>query len=47
MDNLKNQTILIVDDTPENIDLLVEILSPYYEIKVTNSVSFECDKSKC
>jgi len=29
MDNLKNSTILIVDDTPENIDILVDILSDY------------------
>jgi putative two-component system response regulator len=28
------QTILIVDDTPENIDLLTEVLSPYFRIKV-------------
>lgn len=29
MDNLKTSTILIVDDTPENIDILVEILSDF------------------
>ena len=28
------QTILIVDDTPENIDLLTEVLDPYYLTKV-------------
>ena len=28
------QTILIVDDTPENIDLLTEVLDPYYQTKV-------------
>lgn len=27
------QTILIVDDTPENIDLLTEVLNPYYQTK--------------
>ena len=29
MDNLKTSTILIVDDTPENIDILVDILSDF------------------
>ena len=29
MDNLYNNTILIVDDTPENIDILVEILNDF------------------
>jgi putative two-component system response regulator len=28
------QTILIVDDSPDNIDLLTEVLSPYYLIKI-------------
>ena len=28
------QTILIVDDTPENIDVLTEVLDPYYLTKV-------------
>jgi putative two-component system response regulator len=28
------QTILIVDDTPENIDLLTQVLDPYYQTKV-------------
>ena len=30
-------TILVVDDTPENIDLLSEVLSPEYRIKVAPS----------
>ncbi|NQU33441.1 MAG: response regulator, partial [Bacteroidetes bacterium] len=29
MDNLYNNTILIVDDTPENIDILVELLEDF------------------
>jgi putative two-component system response regulator len=28
------QTILIVDDTPENIDVLTEVLDPYYNTKI-------------
>ena len=28
------QTILIVDDTPENIDLLTEVLDPHYQTKI-------------
>ncbi|WP_263833793.1 response regulator [Sulfurospirillum oryzae] len=31
------ETILIVDDTPENIMLLSEILKPFYKVKVANS----------
>lgn len=31
---LTQQTILIVDDTPENIDVLAGILRPHYRIKV-------------
>jgi putative two-component system response regulator len=30
-------TILVVDDTPENIDLLTEVLKPHYRIKVASS----------
>ena len=32
--NIKN-TILIVDDIPENLDILVEVLNPLYEIEAT------------
>jgi putative two-component system response regulator len=28
------QTILVVDDTPDNIDLLTEVLDPYYRTKI-------------
>lgn len=28
------QTILIVDDTPDNIDVLAEVLSPHYQTKI-------------
>ncbi|MBT4519671.1 MAG: two-component system response regulator [Halieaceae bacterium] len=35
-DQLKNQRILIVDDTPENIDVLIEILSEYRRSVATN-----------
>jgi putative two-component system response regulator len=31
------QTVLIVDDTPENIDLLSEVLAPFYRIKVATN----------
>jgi CheY-like chemotaxis protein len=31
------QTILIVDDTPENIDLLTETLDPYYHTKIATN----------
>lgn len=33
-ESLKKQTILVVDDSPENIDILDEILSKDYKIKV-------------
>lgn len=36
MDNLKNSTILIVDDTPENIDILVDILDDYNKTVAIN-----------
>jgi putative two-component system response regulator len=29
-------TMLVVDDAPENIDLLYDILKPYYQVKVAN-----------
>lgn len=35
--NEERQTILIVDDTPENIDVLGGILRPYYRVKVAIS----------
>ncbi len=31
------QTILIVDDTPENLSILGDLLSPYYHVRVANS----------
>jgi len=34
MDNTKQSRILIVDDTPENIDVMGEILKPYYRRSV-------------
>jgi putative two-component system response regulator len=35
-DQIKNSRILIVDDTPENIDVLVEVLSSYKRSVATN-----------
>jgi putative two-component system response regulator len=32
--NAPRQTILIVDDTPDNIDVLTEVLAPHYLVKV-------------
>lgn len=34
---LTQETILIVDDTPDNLMILSEILKPFYKIKVANS----------
>lgn len=31
---LSRQTILVVDDTPENIELMTEVLDPYYRTKI-------------
>jgi len=31
------QTVLIVDDTPENIDILSDVLTPHYQIKVATN----------
>ena len=31
---LSKQTVLVVDDTPANIDVLVALLSDAYEVKV-------------
>ena len=31
------QTILVVDDTPENIDLLTEVLDPHYRTRVATN----------
>ena len=33
-DNGKKDTVLVVDDSPENIDLLGEVLKQDYKIKV-------------
>jgi len=30
----KKKVILVVEDSPENIDIIIGILSPYYEIRV-------------
>ncbi len=35
-EQLKSQRILIVDDTPENIDVLIEVLSDYKRSVATN-----------
>ncbi|MBF0319016.1 MAG: two-component system response regulator [Nitrospirae bacterium] len=32
--DLKKQTVLVVDDTPENIEIINGLLSPFYQIKV-------------
>lgn len=32
-----SHTVLVVDDTPENIDLLSAVLEPYYRVKVATS----------
>lgn len=34
---MKKKTILIVDDTPDNLALLGELLMPYYQVRVANS----------
>lgn len=34
---LELQTVLVVDDAPENIDILSEVLHPYYHIRVANN----------
>src|ERR1017187_10096627 len=31
------QTILVVDDTPENIDLLTEVLNPHYRTRIATN----------
>lgn len=36
-ENLSKQTVLVVDDTPANIDVLVELLSETYEVQVAIS----------
>lgn len=33
----KNSTILVVDDSPENINILTGILKPYYKVKIATS----------
>ena len=37
--DIKNSkdNILIVDDTPENLELLSSLLKPYYNVRVANS----------
>lgn len=37
MDKKANHTILAVDDSPENLDLIKNILEPYYTVKVAPS----------
>lgn len=34
---LHKQTVLIVDDVPQNITLLGELLQPHYAVRATNS----------
>ncbi|WP_020588488.1 response regulator [Desulfobacter curvatus] len=34
---MEKQTILIVDDTPDNLAILGELLMPYYQVRVANS----------
>ena len=35
--NIQLKTLLLVDDTPENLTVLGEILMPYYRVRVANS----------
>ncbi len=35
--NTQQKTVLIVDDTPENITMLGELLLPYYQVRIANS----------
>jgi len=37
MDKKNDHTILVVDDSPENIDLIKNILEPYYTVKVATN----------
>ncbi|GAB6140720.1 two-component system response regulator [Methylosoma difficile] len=37
MSKIPNQTVLIVDDSPENITVLSELLQPLYEVRVATS----------
>ena len=37
MNKTGKQTVLIVDDMPENIDLLSSLLTPFYKVKVANN----------
>ncbi len=37
MSEYKMETILLVDDTPENLMVLSEILKPFYKVKVANN----------
>ncbi len=34
---LPQKTILIVDDTPDNLAVLGELLMPYYKVRIANS----------
>lgn len=35
--NPPRQTVLVVDDTPQNITVLGELLQPHYTVRATNS----------
>ncbi len=37
MSETPSQTILIVDDSPENLSVLSELLQPLYRVRVANS----------
>ena len=37
--NSPAKSVLVVDDTPENIDILKGILSPYFTVKVASNGS--------
>ena len=36
-DELVNRTILIVDDAPENLTVLGEVLAPHFRVRAANS----------
>lgn len=37
VENDSRHTILIVDDTPQNLAILGELLKPHYRVRVANS----------
>lgn len=36
-DKMQNDTVLIVDDTPENLAMLAQVLKPHYRVRATTS----------